>query len=863
MQEKVIHFAINKPKAVVRLMILTAMIVLLGALLPSFFPNTFSAFHTIRVDTDPENMLPKDEPVRVFHDQMKELMNLHELIGVGIVNTTHEDGVYNVETLRKIYELAEFAKTLTWENEEGEQEGVIEVDIMAPSTTDNIEQESVGVVRFDWLMQTPPQNMEEVEALKKKVSRLTYIQGMMFSEDEKALAMTLPISSKDVSYHIYTKLREKIESLQGNGDAFHVAGLPVAEDVFGVEMFLQMAIAAPAAMLVIFLLMLAFFKRVVLVISPLIVALVSVIISMGLLVFTGNTIHIMSSMIPIFIMPIAVLDAVHILSDFFEVYQSKKDRREALVYVMNHLFTPMLYTSITTVIGFGALVLTPIPPVQVFGIFVAIGVAMAWLWTILFIPAYIMLLPGKTLENFGQKPASGDHRGWLDVFLSSVRKISFNHAKAVVASALVLIAISVWGIQQIVVNDNPTRWFEEDHPIRLADTEMNKHLAGTYDTYFALSPTNEQIDKDQVQQELIRSYPALDKSVFDVDPSLNGMDWLLNVESSLDDLLFESGDDVYDEALNTISDLKSDAAIFKNPEALKYLEQLQTQLSGLDVVGKTLSVMDLQKIVNREIYSGEDQHYVIPENKRVAGQHYVTFQGGHRPNDLWHFTTPTYDVANVWVLLNSGNNIDMEQVRSVTEQFMKDNPAPFGLEGKWYGLTYINLIWQDKMVFGMLNAFLSSFAIVLVIMFFLFRSFWWGLLSMLPLSLTIITIYGIIGIAGKEYDIPIAVLSSLSLGLAVDYAIHFLARSREIRKNQVSWEAASKIVFEEPAKAIVRNVFVVGFGFIPLLFSPLVPYQTVGFFIAAILISAGLVTILLLPALIKLLEKRLFKDVKN
>ena len=65
-------------------------------------------------------------------------------------------------------------------------------------------------------------------------------------------------------------------------------------------------------------------------------------------------------------------------------------------------------------------------------------------------------------------------------------------------------------------------------------------------------------------------------------------------------------------------------------------------------------------------------------------------------------------------------------------------------------------------------------------------------------------------------------------------------------------------MFGEPARAITRNVIVIGIGFLPLLAAPLVPYQTVGLFIAAILLMAGVASLFLLPALITVLERRLF-----
>jgi len=108
-----------------------------------------------------------------------------------------------------------------------------------------------------------------------------------------------------------TFLREKIATFDGE-DEFYITGLPVSEDQFGVEMFIQMAICAPLAMIVVSLLMFYFFRKAALVAASMGVAMVAVIVAMGLLIATGNTLHIMSSMIPIFIMPIAVLDAIHI-----------------------------------------------------------------------------------------------------------------------------------------------------------------------------------------------------------------------------------------------------------------------------------------------------------------------------------------------------------------------------------------------------------------------------------------------------------------------------------------------------------------------------------------------------------------------
>ena len=109
-----------------------------------------------------------------------------------------------------------------------------------------------------------------------------------------------------------------------------------------------------------------------------------------------------------------------------------------------------------------------------------------------------------------------------------------------------------------------------------------------------------------------------------------------------------------------------------------------------------------------------------------------------------------------------------------------------------------------------------------------------------------------IEIDGKSYDMPIAVLSALTLGLSIDFAIHFLQRARELEKETGSLSQALVLMFQEPSKAIARNAIVIAIGFTPLLLSPLVPYVTVGFFLASIMALSALVTLVLLPALLKL-----------
>jgi hypothetical protein len=167
------------------------------------------------------------------------------------------------------------------------------------------------------------------------------------------------------------------------------------------------------------------------------------------------------------------------------------------------------------------------------------------------------------------------------------------------------------------------------------------------------------------------------------------------------------------------------------------------------------------------------------------------------------------------------------------------------------------------MVWGMLQSFMGSFLIVFIMMTVLFRSALWGIICMIPLTVTIVFIYGMVGLVGKDYDMPVAVLSALTLGMAVDFAIHFLQRAKTSFARTHRWKESSAEMFGEPARAISRNVLVIAIGFLPLLAAPLIPYKTVGILLCLIMALSGAITLLVLPSIIRIASRVLYDGIKN
>ncbi len=949
-------------------------------------------FPKVSFDNDPENMLAEDEPIRVFHNKVKAQYNLYDFVIVGIVNEEHPDGIFNVETLGRIDALThelislhmnadsqpevvrdgqpfipELNPSSAWQralakvfgndvNRLFDTEGnsaIINPEIISPSVVDNIKQADRGQLAIEYLMEEAPSTREEALVIRDDAMNNPLYKGTLVSEDGKAIALYIPITEKTYSYNV-ANLVEKLTAHWDGADQLYITGQPVAQDTFGVEMLVQMATSAPLAGLAIFLLLLFFFRRISLIIAPMLVAIVSVVATMGLLIGLGFDVHIMSSMIAIFLMPISVADSVHILSEFFDSYHKFQDKAKTIKHVVEHLFTPMLYTTLTTIAGFASLATTPIPPVRIFGLHVAFGVGLAWLLTMTFVPAYIMLFVSKkSLEGVChvQDQESCEIRiSRLNLMLRWLGGFSYLRWKMILAVTLIVIGISAVGISKIKVNDNPVKWFTQNHRIRVADRVLNDHFGGTYTAYLTLKPelirpptcaervhmmrtaaierfaetfpeasqiflqaldeanekfqSLEKADIDRCFVDLVEVADGLDEQVSggwnDLGDEINYLDPEGLTYTKLSAAVAHVGDEasrqtftkrmadfqalegmeLQDKALEICDEYSAlsfrdflfearadaEAPAFKRPELLDYLGRLQAFLADVPNIGKTSSALDALKKANYELnFAAEAPQernaafYSIPPTPSAASQVFTQLEGMKKKDSLFHLVTKDYNEVNIWIQLRSGDNTDMVSVVEAIEGWMADNPAPVELDVGWAGLTYINVVWQDKMVAGMLKSLFSSFVVVLIMMMVLFRSPLFGLLAMLPLTVTITFIYGLIGIVGKDYDMPVAVLSSLTLGLSVDFAIHFLERSRELTKKLGSWKDAIALMFQEPAMAISRNAIIISIGFTPLLFAPLVPYKTVGFFLATIMAASWLGTLFILAALITALQRWLFK----
>lgn len=694
---KLTSVSIRHPRAVSWLVVAAVLVASLG-------------FLRLSVDTDPENMLPADDPVRVRNAVLADQLGVHPTIVVGLFGPV--DDPATLAAVDRVHDQL-----------------AARPDVVADATFSPAS-----------VLERPPLTAADVDAVSARIAEDPVLGGNVLFADEPGAAIFVGLVDKEVATAVADQARDLVAAepaLAGHDVA--VAGQPLAEDAFGQQMFLQMAIFAPLAGALVFGLLYAFFRRLRLVLPAMALAMATIIITMGALVGTGNTLHIMSSMIPIFLMPIAILDSVHVLSEFFDRYDGR-DREATVEGVIAELGRPIGFTTLTTAAGFASLVLVPIPPVQLFGAFVAFGVFLAWLFTVTLLPAMLVMIDEQRLAVGTSSPADGHgsspSRGRL---LGRIESLVTGHRGPILGAAVALALVATPLLTTATVNDNPVRWFRADHEVRTQTERLGDALPGTFTAS------------------------------------------LVATESRMG-------------ALDTAETQADVAALADHLRTHPQVGAVQTYLDG---------------------------DYPILRSD---------------------------DVANIRLQLRNGDNAAMGEVVDWAETYLAERPVD-GVQLDWAGEAYLNLTWQQKMVSGMLVGFATTLVAVFVLLVGLFRSLRWAVLAMVPVLWTVAVVYGAMAGLGRDVDMPVAVLSTLVLGIGVDFAIHFVERFRRLLTEAGSPRAALAAFFDEPARALSRNAVVIAVGFLPLALSSLVPYVVVGVLLASIVGLSWLASIVILPAL--------------
>ncbi|MCF6269157.1 MAG: efflux RND transporter permease subunit [Melioribacteraceae bacterium] len=297
--------------------------------------------------------------------------------------------------------------------------------------------------------------------------------------------------------------------------------------------------------------------------------------------------------------------------------------------------------------------------------------------------------------------------------------------------------------------------------------------------------------------------------------------------------------------INLILDSDSNDA-FKNPEVLRLVDKMQQDVVGnLAIAGNSFTLTDYVKRMNKVMNADDEAYNTIPDDSDLIAQYLLLYEMSGDPENLWKVVDYDYAKLNVNFQVKSDNSKAINSVLSEIESF-EDDFAKLGVKMNYAGSGYKALIFTDLILEGQIMSLVLSLIIVIVLLGVMFKNIKLGFIGAVPIIITAIVSFGIMGWFDIALNTTTALLSSIAIGIGIDYAVHFIEQYKLNSTSGNKLLTAQKTMAHS-GRAILFNAVVVIAGFLVLLFSVFPPNRELGTLVSLnmFLSFVGTVTIML------------------
>lgn len=316
--------------------------------------------------------------------------------------------------------------------------------------------------------------------------------------------------------------------------------------------------------------------------------------------------------------------------------------------------------------------------------------------------------------------------------------------------------------------------------------------------------------------------------------------------------------------LNVI--LESETAdAFKQPEYLRLMDTMQEETEKLAEVGNSFSLADYLKRMNKVMNEDKEEYYTIPSSSDMVAQYLLLYEMSGDPENLLKVVNYDYNRTNITFQLKGDDSKTINETLSVIKGF-EERFAGHGIEINYAGSGYKALVFTSLILEGQILSIGITLILVIILLSLMFRSIKAGLIGAVPITLTALISFGVMGLLNIPLSTTTALLSSIAIGIGIDYAIHFIQNYRINIAKSGSRQDALHATMGQTGKAILFNAVVVIAGFLVLLFSVFPPNRTLGALVSMNMFTSLLGTLSIMMVLIytyKVFIKRPCENAKN
>ena len=527
------------------------------------------------------------------------------------------------------------------------------------------------------------------------------------------------------------------------------------------------------------------------VIWPVLVIACSAFWSIGLLSWFGIALSNMVSLSFMLILAVGVADCVHVLSAYTLYRREGSDHRPAMKLAYRKTGLPIFLTTVTTMAGMSALMVSDLPQIGVFGVNSAMGVGVAFIFTIFLLPVLLDIwhpYHAKAERKFAKR----DKHHWLQPLLDKIPHYVSRKAKPIVLIYFGIFALFVWGGTQVRIDTNLAELTKEGSDIRVTYDIVDANMMGGQNMEFMLNFGQTDALKDPkvlsaiaaLQTHMENTYPDIVVKTFSLADLVEDTNWVMH----------------------------------EGRDAFKIIPEDARLTAQLLYLFDNANADDRRQLVN-DNYS---QSHISLQIKNKGSYEYANF----------------FDAAQE----------DLERYFSPLKSSYPD------LDTHVTGSLALMMKLVDYISWAQLKSFAFALIIITVLLVISLGSVQAGLISMVPNLLPAFFTFGVMGLLGIPLDTDTLIIAPLIIGIAVDDTIHFIAHYRDAWFELGDVEAALASTVKEVGQAVTFTTLVLGLGFSMLAFSDYMGLAKTGIFGSLAIFVALSSDLLLFPALISWLR---------
>ena len=543
------------------------------------------------------------------------------------------------------------------------------------------------------------------------------------------------------------------------------------------------------------------FREVRWVVLPLAGCLYAGLAMIGMLGLVGWKVTVISSNFLALMLIITISMNIHLTVRYRQLHRDfpELSHRELVATTVRRMVWPCLYTALTTIIGFGSLVFSGIKPVIDFGWMMSIGLAVTFVTAFTLFPSIVLLL-GRA---GAPEPDDADGTGgtFTRRFTRGLALAAERRGGLVLVSAGVLLAVGALGATRLTVENSFVDYFGKDTEIYRGLALIDRELGGTTSLEVVLD-----LDEDRI---------------FDDEPAPKPTEYDAQAE-------------------------REKAGYWFTEFKIERIKEVHDWLASQPEVGKVLSLASLVR-VGETLNDGEPLDSLqlalvyrrVPEDlKRSLIDPYIDI--------LWDEARISLRIHDTLPDLHRKELLD--RIRAGLRDELGLGPEDVTVSGL---LVLYNNMLQSLFAsqISTLGAVLAGVALMLLL---LFRSLTLAVLGIVPNLLAAGAVLGSMGLASIPLDFMTITVAAVTIGIAVDNAIHYIYRFREEFARSGDYVATMHVCHANIGKAVFYTSATIIFGFSILVLSNFLPTIYFGLLTGLAMAIALLAALTLLPKLILL-----------